>query len=58
MDVFLLDAFFSVVYLSFGEDVVMEDEFMDRFRFLVQMLEREFVLSWDYDEVGKQAFWQ
>lgn len=53
IDVFLLDAFFAVVYLSFTEDKVTEDEFMDRFRFLVQMLEREFVISWDdVDEVN------
>ncbi|KAG2222121.1 hypothetical protein INT45_007557 [Circinella minor] len=50
IDVFLLDAFFAVVYLSFTEEKVIEDEFMDRFRFLVQMLEREFVLSWDIDQ--------
>ncbi|KAI9489880.1 male sterility protein-domain-containing protein [Zychaea mexicana] len=49
-DVFLLDAFFAVVYLSFTEDKVIEDEFMDRFRFLAQMLEREFVLTWDIDQ--------
>ncbi|KAI8137700.1 male sterility protein-domain-containing protein [Fennellomyces sp. T-0311] len=50
IDVFLLDAFFAVVYLSFTEAKVTEDEFMDRFRFLAQMLEREFVLTWDIDK--------
>ncbi|KAI9246910.1 male sterility protein-domain-containing protein [Phascolomyces articulosus] len=50
IDVFLLDAFFAVVYLSFTEEKVIEDEFMDRFRFLAQMLEREFVLTWDIDQ--------
>ncbi|CAO3598426.1 unnamed protein product [Absidia cylindrospora] len=50
VNVFLLDAFFCVVYLSFSEDTVTEDEFMDRFRFLVQLLEKEFVLNWDIDK--------
>ncbi|KAG0188479.1 cyclin-dependent kinase inhibitor far1 [Apophysomyces sp. BC1034] len=50
IDLYLLDAFFAVVYLSFTEDTVNEDEFTDRFHFLVQMLEREFVLSWDINE--------
>ncbi|KAI7896859.1 male sterility protein-domain-containing protein [Mucor mucedo] len=49
IDIFLLDAFFSVVYLSFLEDSVLEDEFMDRFRFLLQLLEREFVLDWNME---------
>ncbi|KAI8976058.1 male sterility protein-domain-containing protein [Pilobolus umbonatus] len=50
IDVFLLDAFFAVVYLSFFESTILEDEFMDRFRFLVQLLEKEFVLQWDVEE--------
>ncbi|KAF7727661.1 cyclin-dependent kinase inhibitor far1 [Apophysomyces ossiformis] len=50
IDLFLLDAFFAVVYLSFTEEIISEDEFTDRFHFLVQMLEREFVLSWDINE--------
>ncbi|KAI7867661.1 male sterility protein-domain-containing protein [Spinellus fusiger] len=49
-DVFLLDAFFAVVYISISEETVSEHELMDRFRFLTQMLEREFVLHWDVDE--------
>lgn len=32
-----------------------EDEFMDRLRFLVQLLEREFVVSWDIEQVRKQS---
>ncbi|CAO3587353.1 unnamed protein product [Absidia cylindrospora] len=47
VNIFLLDSFFAVVYLSFSEDTVTEDEFMDRFRFLVQLLEKEFVLTWN-----------
>ncbi|OAD07491.1 hypothetical protein MUCCIDRAFT_157772 [Mucor lusitanicus CBS 277.49] len=50
VDIFLLDAFFAIVYLSFLEESVLEDEFMDRFRFLLQMLEKEFVLDWDLEE--------
>ncbi|KAG1470503.1 hypothetical protein G6F56_002651 [Rhizopus delemar] len=50
LDVFLLDSFFAVVYLSFSESSMREDEFMDRFRFLVQLLEREFVLDWNVEE--------
>ncbi len=50
VDVFLLDSFFAIVYLSFSEHSVAEDEFMDRFRFLVQLLEKEFVLHWDIEE--------
>ncbi|SAM09569.1 hypothetical protein [Absidia glauca] len=50
INVFLLDSFFAVVYLSFSEDTVSEDEFMDRFRFLAQLLEKEFVLNWDIDK--------
>lgn len=50
IDIFLLDAFFSIVYLSFVEESVLEDDFMDRFRFLLQMLEREFVLDWNMEE--------
>ncbi|KAI8374462.1 male sterility protein-domain-containing protein [Radiomyces spectabilis] len=50
VDALLSDAFMAAVYLSFTEDIVTEDEFMDRFRFLVQMLEREFVCSWDVDK--------
>ncbi|CAO3697828.1 unnamed protein product [Rhizopus microsporus] len=50
IDVFLLDSFFAIVYLSFLEETVFEDEFMDRFRFLVQLLEREFVLDWNVEE--------
>ncbi|KAI8340004.1 male sterility protein-domain-containing protein [Chlamydoabsidia padenii] len=50
VNVFLLDSFFAVVYLSFSEDTVTEDEFMDRFRFLAQLLEKEFVLNWDVDK--------
>lgn len=53
VDIFLLDAFFAIVYLSFLEESVLEDEFMDRFRFLLQMLEKEFVLDWDLEEVGR-----
>ncbi|KAI8086697.1 male sterility protein-domain-containing protein [Halteromyces radiatus] len=53
VDIFLLDAFFSVIYLSFSEDTVSEDEFIDRFRFLVQLLENEFVLTWDVDKQFK-----
>ncbi|CAO3702044.1 unnamed protein product [Rhizopus stolonifer] len=49
-DLLLLDSFFAVVYLSFLEESVMEDEFMDRFMFLVQLLEREFVLEWNAEE--------
>ncbi|KAI8343680.1 male sterility protein-domain-containing protein [Chlamydoabsidia padenii] len=49
VNIFLLDAFFSVVYLSFSDDTVAKDDFVDRFRFLVQLLEKEFVLSWDVD---------
>ncbi|KAI8360875.1 male sterility protein-domain-containing protein [Choanephora cucurbitarum] len=48
--IFLLDAFFAVVYLSFSEESVLEDEFKDRFCFLVQLLEKEFVLDWDMEE--------
>jgi len=51
VDIFLLDSFFAIVYLSFLEESVLEDEFMDRFRFLLQMLEKEFVLEWDLEEV-------
>lgn len=51
VDIFLLDSFFAIVYLSFLEESVLEDEFMDRFRFLLQMLEKEFVLDWDLEEV-------
>ncbi|KAK4513527.1 uncharacterized protein ATC70_005529 [Mucor velutinosus] len=50
VDIFLLDSFFAIVYLSFLEESVLEDEFMDRFRFLLQMLEKEFVLDWDLEE--------
>ncbi|KAL7309978.1 hypothetical protein PS15m_010792 [Mucor circinelloides] len=50
VDIFLLDSFFAIVYLSFLEESVLEDEFMDRFRFLLQMLEKEFVLEWDLEE--------
>jgi glycerol-3-phosphate O-acyltransferase len=51
IDIFLLDSFFAVVYLSFLEESVLEDEFMDRFRFLLQLLEKEFVLDWNLKEV-------
>ncbi|KAI8881703.1 hypothetical protein K501DRAFT_252733 [Backusella circina FSU 941] len=50
IDIFLLDSFFAIVYLSFVESIVEEDDFKDRFRFLVQLLEREFVLDWDVEE--------
>lgn len=50
VDIFLLDAFFAIVYLSFLEESVLEDEFMDRFRFLIQLLEREFVLDWNLEQ--------
>jgi hypothetical protein len=52
VNIFLLDAFFSVVYLSFSDDTVTKDDFIDRFRFLVQLLEKEFVLAWDIDTVS------
>ncbi|KAI9315553.1 male sterility protein-domain-containing protein [Dichotomocladium elegans] len=55
IDIFLLDAFFAVVYLSFTESAVTEDEFMDRFHFLVQIFEREFVLNWEIDEQFKSV---
>ncbi|KAI8073923.1 male sterility protein-domain-containing protein [Gongronella butleri] len=48
---FLMDAFFAVVYLSFTEDQTNMDDFMDRFRFLVQLLEKEFVILADIDKV-------
>lgn len=51
VEIFLLDSFFAIVYLSFLEESVLEDEFMDRFRFLLQLLEKEFVLEWDLEEV-------
>ncbi|KAG1149463.1 hypothetical protein G6F37_006150 [Rhizopus arrhizus] len=54
VDLFLLDSFFAVVYLSILEDTVMEDEFMDRFKFLVQLLEHEFVITWDSEEKWKE----
>ncbi|EIE79242.1 hypothetical protein RO3G_03947 [Rhizopus delemar RA 99-880] len=54
VDLFLLDSFFAVVYLSILEDTVMEDEFMDRFKFLVQLLEHEFVITWDPEEKWKE----
>ncbi|CAO3649133.1 unnamed protein product [Cunninghamella echinulata] len=54
VNVFLLDAFFAVIYLSFSEETVSEDDFMDRFRFLVQMLEKEFVLNWNIETVRNQ----
>ncbi|CAO3638313.1 unnamed protein product [Cunninghamella blakesleeana] len=54
VNVFLLDAFFAVIYLSFSEETVSEDDFMDRFRFLVQMLEKEFVLNWNVETVRNQ----
>ncbi|KAI8081209.1 male sterility protein-domain-containing protein [Thamnidium elegans] len=50
VDIFLLDSFFAIVYLSFLEESVLEDEFMDRFRFLVQLLEHEFVLDWNLEQ--------
>jgi glycerol-3-phosphate O-acyltransferase len=50
IDIFLLDSFFAIVYLSFVESTVEKDDFNDRFRFLVQLLEREFVLDWDVEE--------
>ncbi|KAI8640642.1 male sterility protein-domain-containing protein [Parasitella parasitica] len=50
VDIFLLDSFFAIVYLSFVEESVLEDEFMDRFRFLLQLLEKEFVLDWNLEE--------
>ncbi|KAI9033693.1 male sterility protein-domain-containing protein [Phycomyces nitens] len=56
VDVFLLDSFFSVVYLSFSEESVNKDDLVDRFRFLIQMLEREFVLQWDVDQQFKDVF--
>ncbi|KAI7906338.1 male sterility protein-domain-containing protein [Cokeromyces recurvatus] len=55
IDIFLLDSFFAIVYLSFLEESVLEDEFMDRFRFLLQLLEKEFVLHWDLDEKFKHV---
>jgi hypothetical protein len=51
VDPFLCEAFFSVVYLSFTSATVAKEEIMDRFRFLVQMFEQEFVIKWDIDEV-------
>ena len=54
IDIFLLDSFFAIVYLSFVEESVLEDEFMDRFRFLLQLLEREFVLDWDLEAKFEQ----
>ncbi|RCI05851.1 cyclin-dependent kinase inhibitor far1 [Rhizopus stolonifer] len=48
--IFLLDAFFAVIYLSFSEETVLQDEFKDRFCFLVQLLEKEFVIAWDLEE--------
>ncbi|KAI9281480.1 male sterility protein-domain-containing protein [Sporodiniella umbellata] len=50
----LLDSFFAVVYLSFLDRSVMEDDFKDRFMFLIQLLEREFVLEWDAEEKLKE----
>ncbi|KAI9251979.1 male sterility protein-domain-containing protein [Sporodiniella umbellata] len=55
LDVFLLDSFFAVVYLSFSDIKITEDDFMDRFRFLVQLLEREFVLDWNVEEKFQSA---
>lgn len=55
VNIFLLDAFFAVVYLSFSEESVFEDEFADRFRFLLQLLEKEFVINWDLKEVSHQT---
>lgn len=52
VDPFLCEAFFSVVYLSITAPTVAKEEIMDRFRFLVQMFEQEFVIKWDIDEVG------
>ncbi|ORX52383.1 hypothetical protein DM01DRAFT_1306806 [Hesseltinella vesiculosa] len=48
---FLLDAFFAVVYLSFTEDQADGDEFVDRLRFLMQLLEKEFVMLSDMDTI-------
>lgn len=56
VEIFLLDSFFAIVYLSFLEESVLEDEFMDRFRFLLQLLEKEFVLEWDLEEVIMMMF--
>lgn len=56
VEIFLLDSFFAIVYLSFVEESVLEDEFMDRFRFLLQLLEKEFVLEWDLEEVAMVIF--
>lgn len=56
VEIFLLDSFFAIVYLSFVEESVLEDEFMDRFRFLLQLLEKEFVLEWDLEEVTMMIF--
>ncbi|RUS31739.1 hypothetical protein BC938DRAFT_477202 [Jimgerdemannia flammicorona] len=55
IDIFLAEALFSVVYLSYSGKYEPEQDVMDKFRFLVQLFEEEFVFPWDPEEKFREV---
>ncbi|ORZ23507.1 male sterility protein-domain-containing protein [Absidia repens] len=55
IEIFLPEAIFSVVYLSYGpKSVLPRDELFAKFNFLVRLLKDEFIYTWTIDETFDQ----
>ncbi|KAI8333643.1 male sterility protein-domain-containing protein [Chlamydoabsidia padenii] len=51
IEIFLPEAIFSVLYLSFGSNSILtRDDLFSRFIFLVRLLKNEFIYTWKVDE--------